>query len=290
MSASAGAAGARRRRRDAAGTLRRWGGRLLVLALLAYVLVPVLVACVAAFDTRAVTAFPPRDLTLRWFAQALAYEDFRAGAANGAIVSLAASTLALAIGAAAAYAIDRYRFPGRRFLEALLAAPLIVPHFVLGLGALILVASAGLPRGFALVIAVHVVLVLPFVIRSVHISLRNADRRLEDAAMALGARPWRVLWTVTLPSLAPGLAGGWLFAAVLSFNEFTASLFVTSQRTQTLPVAMYNYVREYADPSMAALSALYILATAALLILADRLIGLGRVLGTEHAEGGHAGG
>ena len=63
-----------------------------------------------------------------------------------------------------------------------------------------------------------------------------------------------MLLTVTLPLLLPGLCSGWLFAAILSFNEFTASLFVTSQRTQTLPVAMYNYVREFADPSMAALS------------------------------------
>ena len=54
--------------------------------------------------------------------------------------------------------------------------------------------------------------------------------------------------TITLPLLLPGLVSGWLFAAILSFNEFTASLFVTAQRTQTLPVAMYNYVREYADP------------------------------------------
>ena len=67
-----------------------------------------------------------------------------------------------------------------------------------------------------------------------------------------------MLATVTLPLLAPGLVSGWLFAAILSFNEFTASLFVTAQRTQTLPVAMYNYVREYADPSMAALSVIYI--------------------------------
>ena len=83
-------------------------------------------------------------------------------------------------------------------------------------------------------------------------------RRLELAAASLGAPPRRVLLTVTLPLLLPGLVSGWLFAAILSFNEFTASLFVTAQRTQTLPVAMYNYVREYADPSMAALSVMYI--------------------------------
>ena len=91
-----------------------------------------------------------------------------------------------------------------------------------------------------------------------------------------------MLLTVTLPLLMPGLCTGWLFAAILSFNEFSASLFVTAQRTQTLPVAMYNYVREYADPSMAALSVAYIAATAALLILAYAYLGLGNVMDVGH--------
>jgi putative spermidine/putrescine transport system permease protein len=127
----------------------------------------------------------------------------------------------------------------------------------------------------------HVILVLPFVLRSVYVSLRNLDRRLELAAASLGAPPRRVLVTVTMPLLLPGLASGWLFAAILSFNEFTASLFVTTQRTQTLPVVMYNYVREYADPSMAALSVIYIVAIAALLTAANVWLGLDRILNVE---------
>src|SRR4029077_18529181 len=115
------------------------------------------------------------------------------------------------------------------------------------------------------VVACHVILVLPFVLRSVYVSLKNLDQIYELAAASLGATPLRVLLTVTLPLLLPGLVSGWLFAAILSFNEFTASLFVTSTRTPSLSRAMYNYVREYADPSMAAISVLYILATATLL-------------------------
>ena len=89
---------------------------------------------------------------------------------------------------------------------------------------------------------------------------------------------------MTLPLLMPGLVSGWLFAAILSFNEFTASLFVTAQRTQTLPVAMYNYVREYADPTMAAISVIFIVVTATLLALANSFLGLGKVLNVEQAR------
>jgi putative spermidine/putrescine transport system permease protein len=162
-----------------------------------------------------------------------------------------------------------------------LLSPLVIPHFTVGLGFLILAAQVGWTRTFAVVIACHVILVLPFVLRSVYVSLRNLDQSYELAAASLGAPPLRVLLTITIPLLLPGLVSGWLFAAILSFNEFTASLFVTAQRTQTLPVAMYNYVREFADPSMAALSVMYIVGTAGLITFANAFLGLGKVLNIE---------
>ncbi|HMK79539.1 MAG TPA: ABC transporter permease [Xanthobacteraceae bacterium] len=267
------------RRRPA--TLHRLAGRALVVLLLGFLILPAAVVAIAAFNERALLAFPPQGFSLRWFTKAFDYRDFQIGWHNGAIVMLAASSLAVVVGTGFAFVLDRYRFVGRGLIETLLLAPLVVPHFTVGLGFLLLAAQVGLMRGFTVVIACHVVLVLPFVLRSVYISLRNLDRRLELAAESLGARPARVLFTVTLPLLVPGIVSGFLFAAILSFNEFTASLFVTAQRTQTLPVAMYNYVREYADPTMAAMSLIFILATTVLLTLANAVFGLGKVLNVD---------
>jgi len=256
-------------------------GRGVVVLLLGFIILPAVVVAIAAFNDRALLAFPPEGFSLRWFVKAFEYRDFQTGFHNGLIVMLAASAIAVVIGTAFAFALDRYRFIGRGVIESLLLAPLVVPHFTVGLGFLILAARLSLMRGFTVVIVCHVVLVLPFVLRSVYISLRNLDRRLELAAESLGARPARVLFTVTLPLLVPGVVSGWLFAEILSFNEFTASLFVTAQRTQTLPVAMYNYVREYADPTMAAMSLIFIVGTTLLLTLANTLFGLGRVLNVD---------
>lgn len=259
-------------------------GALVVLALLGFLILPALVVTIAAFNDKALLSFPPQGLSWRWFSHALAYEDFREGFRNGLIVTTWSSTIALIVGAAFALALDRYRFRFKALIEGVLISPLFIPHFTVGLGFLILAAQVGMAGGFTIVIVCHVILVLPFVLRSVYVSLRNLDQRFELAAASLGAPPHRVLMTVTLPLLLPGLVSGWLFAAILSFNEFTASLFVTAQRTQTLPVAMYNYVREYADPSMAALSVMYIVATAALLIFANAFLGLGKVLNVEHSR------
>jgi len=260
--------------------LRLLGGAT-VAAILGFLLLPAVVVTLAAFNSRAILSFPPESWSWRWFIKAIAYDDFQAGFRNGLIVTTWASSIALLVGAAFAFALDRYEFRLKRVLETALLSPLVVPHFTIGLGFLILAAQVGLARGYAVVVACHVVLVLPFVLRSVYISLRNLDPRLELAAASLGAPPRRVLTTITVPLLLPGLVSGWLFAAILSFNEFTASLFVTGQRTQTLPVALYNYVREYADPSMAAISVIYIVVTAMVLTLANRFLGLAKVLNVE---------
>jgi putative spermidine/putrescine transport system permease protein len=261
-----------------------WAGRLLVVAILGFLLCPAVVVTVAAFNAKSILAFPPDAWSLRWFAKILAYDDFRSSFHNGLIVTSWASLIALVAGAGFAFVVDRYEFAGKATLETILLSPLVTPHFTIGLGLLILTAQLGVERGFAIVVLTHVLLVLPFVLRSVYVSLRNLDRRLELAAAGLGAPPGRVLLTVTLPLILPGLVSGWLFAAILSFNEFTASLFVTAQRTQTLPVAMYNYVREFADPSMAAMSVLYIAVTSLLLIAANLFLGLGKVLDVEPAH------
>ncbi len=252
-----------------------------VTAILAYMTLPALVVVMTSFSPSELLEFPPSGLSLRWYERALSYPDFQHAFANGLIVTAFASSLALAIGSAFAYLIERHAFPGRGVLEAILASPLIVPHFTTGFGFLLLGASLGFGQSFAIVIAAHVLLTLPFVIRAVYVSLRNLDPALERAAANLGASPFAVLSRVTLPLLLPGMAGGWLVAAILSLTEFTASLYVTAQRTQTLPVAMYTYVREYTDPTIAAVSALLIACTTLLMFVANRYLGLRRVLAID---------
>src|SRR5215467_6557748 len=170
-------------------TLLGIAGRALVVLILGFIILPAAVVAIAAFNDRALLAFPPESFSLRWFFKAFAYRDFQTGFHNGVIVMLAASSIAVVIGTAFAFVLDRYRFAGRGLIESLLLAPLVVPHFTVGLGFLILAAQVRLMRSFTVVIVCHVVLVLPFVLRSVYISLRNLDQRLELAAESLGARP-----------------------------------------------------------------------------------------------------
>ena len=251
--------------------------RAAVVALLAFMTLPTVVVIAVSFNPTAILAFPPSGLSLRWYENVLTYPQFQRAAVNSLVVTGGAVALALPAGTLAALALERGRLRGRSVWAALLLSPLVVPGVAAGLGFLILAAALGLLRSRSVLIAAHVALVLPFVVRSVWVSVRNLDPALERAAASLGASPWRVFRRVTLPLLRPGLFAGLLFAVVVSLNEFVVSLFISNRVTEILPVAMFTYVVNYTDPTIAALSSLFILATFVTVWLADRYLNLARV-------------
>ncbi len=252
-------------------------GRAVVLVLLAFMTLPTVVVVAVSFNPTAIMSFPPAGLSLRWYTNALTYPQFQRAAVNSLLVTAAATLLALPIGTGAALALERGRLRGRHAWATLLLFPLVVPGVAAGLGLLILAAALGLLRSRSVLIVAHVALVLPFVVRSVWVSVRNLDPMLERAAASLGATPGRTFRRVTLPLLRPGLFAGLLFAVVVSANEFVVSLFISNRVTEILPVAMFTYVVNYTDPTIAALSSLFIAATFGLVWLADRFFGLAAV-------------
>ncbi len=252
-----------------------------VVLLLAFLTVPSLVVIVMSFNATAIMAFPPDGLSLRWYENAVTYPQFQKAALNSLLVTGASTLLAVPTGTAAALALVRAPVAGKAVWSAVLLSPLVVPGVAAGLGFLILAAGLGVVTSRWVLIVAHVILVLPFVIRSVAVSVASLDPALERAATSLGARPARVFRRVTLPLLRPGLAAAALFAVIVSINEFVVSLFVSTRVTEILPVAMFTYVVNYTDPTMAALSTLFILATFVAVVAAERLIGLSRIFGLE---------
>jgi putative spermidine/putrescine transport system permease protein len=254
---------------------------VLVTAILVFLTIPAIVVIMTSVNPTEILRFPPQGFSLRWYVRALTYEDFQTSFRSGMIVTIFASTISSVVGVAAAYVTNRYDFFGRKVLEFILASPLIIPRFTTGFGFLLVGSMLGLTNGYLIVIITHVVLVLPFVTRSVYVSLANIDPSLERSAANLGASPMNVLLRITLPLLTPGIVGGWIVASILSFTEFTASLYVTNYTTQTLPVAMYTYVREYTDPTIAAISSILIISTTVGMFVVDRMLGLKRILAIE---------
>src|ERR1700748_1179516 len=96
----------------------RWAGQFVVILILGFLILPAAVVAIAAFNDKAILSFPPQAWSWRWFARALAYQDFRDGFRNGTIVTAWSSSIALVVGAMFALAIDRYQFPLKRPIEA----------------------------------------------------------------------------------------------------------------------------------------------------------------------------
>ncbi|WP_186420183.1 ABC transporter permease [Bosea sp. CS1GBMeth4] len=243
-----------------------------------FVLAPLLVICLVAFTPENTLSIPTTSVSLRWFEAIFAHPDFVASFVNSLWLATLAATLSVAISVPAALAIDRYAFPGRDALNALFLSPLIIPHLVLGVAFLRLFALIGGTGSFGWLVASHVVIITPYVLRLVMAAFTGLDRSAEQAAMTLGASHWTVFRRVTAPMILPGITGGWLLAFINSFDELTMSIFVTSPQTVTLPVRMYMYATESIDPMMAAVSALMIALTAAAMLVLDRAFGLDKIL------------
>ena len=243
-----------------------------------FVLAPLVIVCLVAFTPESTLSLPTHGVSMRWFKAVFANDDFMSSFYNSLLLAALSATISLALAIPAGLAIGRHRFPGRDFINGLFLSPLIVPHLVLGVALLRMLTLIGATGSFAWLVASHVVVVTPYVLRLVLASVAGLAASVEQAALSLGASRWTVFRRMTLPLILPGVTGGWILAFINSFDELTLSIFVTTPATLTLPVRMYMYATESIDPMMAAVSALMIALTAVTMILIDRVYGLDRVL------------
>ena len=157
-----------------------------------FILSPILIIIPVSFSQTQYVVFPPHGLTLRWY-----YNFFNTPELVGsALLSLRLASLSTLVGSTlgimVSMAVVRHRFPGRELVRAFFMAPLVIPGIVLGIALLIFLSKTVLAGHFAALLVAHVVVVLPYVIRTVTASLYGLDPALEQAAMSLGAAPLTV--------------------------------------------------------------------------------------------------
>lgn len=223
---------------------------------------------------------PPTGLSLRWYGALLDQPRLLSGLGTSVVLGLLATGGALLVGIPAALGLTRGSLPGREALLAFLLSPLSLPGLVLGVGLMtsvsVLARLSGVQFAGTLLplLAAHLTITIPWVVRSVAATLESTDPALEEQARSLGAGPVATLFLVTLPGARSGILAGAVFAFVISFGNFALSLFLVSGRAITLPVAIFESLDRYQDPTAAAISTVAILLTAGAAILADRLSGV----------------
>lgn len=247
------------------------------LLMLVVVLAPVVIVMWMSFTPTATFVLPITDFSLRWYREALSYPGFLDAFGLSFELATLAAVITVTLSFLAAYGLVRYRPAGGASLKAFFTAPLLVSAVVFGIAMLQFVNRIGLYNQLSGLVLAHVVLVVPFAIRSIEVTLRQVPEELEWAAMILGRSRMGMLLRVTLPLCARGLITAFLFCFLLSFSEVTTTIFMTGPGLQTLPVRIYSYMSDRIDPTVAAVSALVVMISLALVAVLNLLGGLRRL-------------
>ncbi|MCO6414592.1 ABC transporter permease [Siccirubricoccus sp. KC 17139] len=264
--------------------MRRMAFALAVAGAYGLILAPVLAVIVISVFAQEIVSFPPRGLTLDWYANAWEKREFARGFATSLQLALAAAAIGVPCGTAAALAISRGAWRGRQALNTLLLGPLAVPGVVAGTALYLFYVRAefwvddDIKGTLAGLVAAHVLLTIPWTVRLVFASLAGLDRAAEEAAANLGARPFTVFRRVTLPMLRPGIVAACLFSFIQSFENLELTLLLVGPGRVTLPVAMLNYLEFRVDPTLAAVATVQITLVGALMLITDRFVKLSRVV------------
>lgn len=179
-------------------------------------------------------------------------------------VATVSTTVATIFGALIALALTRYSWKASGPINFLLVLPLTTPEVVLGSSLLSLFLQSNVTTGFWTIVIAHIMFSVSYVAMTVKARIRGFDWTLEEAAMDLYANPWRVVFKVTLPLIAPGIAAAAMLSFALSLDDFTITLFNAGSRV-TYPLYVYGARRAAFPPQINVLATVILLGSLILL-------------------------
>ena len=245
---------------------------------MAFLYIPMIVLVIYSFNKSKIAAIWGGWST-KWYYELFNNEEIWNALMLSIKIAVVNATFATLLGTFAGLALVRFgRFRGRTLFGGMISAPLVMPEVITGLSLLMLFITlkefVGWPdkRGFTTITIAHITFSLAYVAVIIQSRLTGMGQTLEEAAMDLGAKPLRVLSSVTLPLLAPGMVSGWLLAFTLSLDDLVIASFVTGPGSNTLPMLIYSRVRLGVKPDMNALATIIIVTVAIGVIIAGWLM------------------
>jgi len=243
-----------------------------------FLVAPTIVVLLTSFTATESLRFPPRGYSLRWYVALLDADQMQAAALNSLIVAVWTMVISVVLGTAAALAIAGTTARWARIADTLFMSPLIVPALAFGFAALVYIHLLGFHPSIPLLVVGHVVVCVPFVLRTTIAALAQVDSELFDASASLGAGRLMTFRRVTLPLIGRGIGAGAFLAFMASFDNVPVSLFLADERTEVLPIHLWQQIDTNLDVRTAAISGVIVIATIVLMVLAERFAGLSRQL------------
>lgn len=234
---------------------------------------PTVIILVTSFTSSASLRFPPDGYSLRWYAELLNSPQILRAAENSLKVGLATAAISVLLGVPAALHISRSRSSWARFLDTLFMSPLVLPALAFGLALVMVVTTLGFALSVGWLIIGHIVVSVPFVLRTTIASLARMDPSLTECSASLGASRFYTFRRITLPAIRPGILAGAFLAFMWSFDNIPVSLFVSDARTEVLPIRLWQIIQASLDVRAAAASGVLIVLTLVTMIIFERAVG-----------------
>jgi spermidine/putrescine transport system permease protein len=242
-----------------------------VAVMFAVLFFPLVVLVLFSFVKSGDLRFPITGLTLSWYREVFDDSSVTDGILNSLEVGIFAALIVTCVVTPAVLLLTRTRVQWAAAVTALVIAPITLPGIVLGVSLLNLFGDLRLTLSLVTVTVGHIVYCIPFFYLILNARLRNFDRRLEEAAMDLGAGPFQRFRRVVLPLTAPAIVGAAMVVLALSWDEFQITFFTIGDRS-TLPLVIWSRARRVIDPSVNAVGTLMIAGSLLIVLLTRRLI------------------
>lgn len=247
-------------------------------AVYGFLFAPIVAIAVTSVNPAGIS-FPLTGITAEWYLAVLEDGQLLSAAVVSLVVAGGATLLTLPVVVLMSLALRDADFPGVSLLKNLFLAPISVPQVVLGLAILVYFNAFGLVGTVAGLVLGHLVITIPYALRTVLAALEGFDPKLEEAARNLGASRFQTVRYVTLPLVRPALIAGAGFAFVMSLTNFTISIFLVGSRTVTLPVQIYQYVTFSIEPAVTAIATVIALVSLGIVLLIERTVGVQEMSG-----------
>jgi putrescine transport system permease protein len=235
-----------------------WRDASVLTLLFSFLYIPIVIVVIFSFnDSRLVTVWG--GFSTRWYAGLLENRQLMEAAWLTVRIGVVSALLATVLGTLAAVALTRIGpFAGRRALDVLVVAPIVMPEIIMGLSLLLLFVAIGQERGFWTIVIAHTTFSMCFVAVIVQARLITLDRSLEEAARDLGCPPLTAFVKVTLPTIATSVLAGFLLALTLSLDDLVIASFVSGPGATTLPMRIYGQARLGVTPEINAVCSILI--------------------------------
>ena len=231
---------------------------LLMAAVLALLLAPLVIVAGVSVNEKKELLFPPRGFSLAWYGELLSQADWLNAVKNSLIIAVLSAALAVSIAFPLAYFLWRHRVWYAQVLFGLGVAPFMLPPVITALGFLLFWVNVGLYGNMIATLISHAIFFVTLPLVTISLGLESIDRQIIEASTTMGADSRTVFRTVVLPMVRPYLISGYAFAFVLSLNEYIVAYMVAGFTVETLPIKIFNSLRYGYTPVMAAVAVVFV--------------------------------